>query len=64
MVDALMKAASRFADPGTPTKEEIAKVKNEANKVVKAALLISGADKQRYGNLKNEFANNYLLGTD
>ena len=31
---------------------------------VKAALLISGADKQRYGRLKEQLANNYLLGTD
>jgi hypothetical protein len=53
MVDALMKDTSRFADPDAPTKKEIAKVENNTNKVVKAALLISGADKQRYGNLKN-----------
>ncbi len=32
---------------------------------VKAALLISGADRKRYGGkLKDELANNYLLGTD
>ncbi len=31
---------------------------------VKAALLISGADKMRFGKLKDELANNYLLGTD
>jgi hypothetical protein len=31
---------------------------------VKAALVISGADKRRYGKLKDELANNYLLGTD
>lgn len=31
---------------------------------MKAALLISGADKRRYGGLKNELGNNYLLGTD
>ena len=31
---------------------------------MKAALLISGADKRRYGKLKDELANNYLLGTD
>ena len=30
---------------------------------VKAALLISGAHKRRYGGLKNELGNNYLLGT-
>ena len=31
---------------------------------VKAALLICGADKQRYGSLKEQLANNYLLGTN
>ncbi len=31
---------------------------------VKAALLISGADKRRYGRLKEQLANDYLLGTD
>ncbi len=30
----------------------------------KAALLISGADRRKFGKLKDEFANNYLLGTD
>ncbi len=45
MVDALMKATSRFADPGAPTKEKMAKARNKANKAVKAALLISEADK-------------------
>ncbi len=59
-----MKTTSRFADPSAPTKEEMAKVKNKVNKAVKVALLISGADKQQYGNLKNELANNYLLGMD
>ncbi len=33
-------------------------------KVVKAALLISGADKRQYGKLKDKLANNYLLSTD
>jgi hypothetical protein len=31
---------------------------------VKAALLISVADKRRFGKLKDNLANNYLLGTD
>jgi hypothetical protein len=31
---------------------------------VKAELLISGADRHKYGKLKDELANNYLLGTD
>ncbi len=35
-----------------------------ANKAVKAALLISGADRRKYGKLKDELPNNYLLGMD
>ena len=35
-----------------------------SSKAMKAALLISGADRRRYGKLKDELANNYLLGTD
>ena len=35
-----------------------------AVKQVKAALLISGADRQKFRKLKDELANNYLLGTD
>ena len=31
---------------------------------MKAALLISGADRCKYGKLKDELANNYLLGMD
>jgi hypothetical protein len=31
---------------------------------VKAELLISGADRHKYGKLKDELANNHLLGTD
>ena len=31
---------------------------------VKAALIISGAYKRRYGGLKNDLDNNYIMGTD
>jgi hypothetical protein len=39
-------------------------VEEESSKKVKAALLISGADRQCYGALKDLLANNYLLGSD
>jgi hypothetical protein len=32
--------------------------------VVKAALLISGADRHKYGKLNDELTNNYLLRMD
>ena len=36
----------------------------ETTESVKAAMVISGADKRRYGQLKLDLSNNYLLGTD
>ncbi len=46
MMEVLAKDATRFANAGTPTEDEITKMENEANKAVKMALLISGANKQ------------------
>jgi hypothetical protein len=64
MMAALAKDATRFANAAAPTEDEIAEIENDANKAMKAALLISGADKRRYGQLKDQLANNYFLGTD
>ena len=36
----------------------------ESSEAVKAALLISGADRRQYGTLKDALANNYLLGSN
>ena len=47
-----------------PTVVEITKAEEDVSEAVKAALLISGADKTRFGRLKDELANNYLLGSD
>ena len=41
-----------------------AETETETSDAVKAALLISGADKSRYGGLKNDLGKNYLLVTD
>jgi hypothetical protein len=49
MIEALAKDAKRFANAGAPTEAKITKMENEANKAVKTALLISGANKQQYG---------------
>jgi hypothetical protein len=54
----------RFANAAAPVEDEITKMEKEANEAVKAALLISRADKQQYGQLKDKLANLYLLGTD
>jgi hypothetical protein len=52
------------SDKDNITDNERKSAEEEANELVKAALLISGIEKRRYGKLKDELANNYLLGTD
>ncbi len=45
-----------------PNDAQIEAAENVAVEQVKAALLISGADRRKFGKLKDELANNYLLG--
>ena len=54
----------RVSDIYNITDAEQAEAETETSDAVKAALLISGANKRRYGGLKNDLGNNYLLGTD
>ena len=61
-MDCLQRQVVR--DPRNITDAEETAAEEEVADAVKAALLISGADKQRYGRLKEQLANNYLLGTD
>ena len=46
------------------TYTEQAEAETQTSDAVKAALLIGGANKRRYGGLKNDLGNNYLMGTD
>ena len=64
MIDGMLKDPTRVANVTRPTAAERTKAEEDASEAVKAALLISGADRTRYGRLKDELANNYLLGTD
>ncbi len=64
LVDGLLSNTTRVKDVRKPTDQEIAKAEDDSCKAVKAALLVSGADKRRYGKLKDELANNYLLGSN
>ena len=48
----------------TPTAQERSDAEEASSEAVKAALLISGADRRKYEKLKDELANNYLLSTD
>jgi hypothetical protein len=64
MIEALARDAKKVVDPNNLMADEIAKLENKANEVVKAVILISGADKRRFVKLKDDLANNYLLGMD
>ncbi len=64
LVDRLLKEPGRVANPANITANERKAAEEEADELVKAALLISGAEKRRCGKLKDELANNYLLGAD
>ena len=47
-----------------PSPTELSKAEDFSIEQVKAAMLISGASCQQYGKLKDELANDYLLGSD
>jgi hypothetical protein len=47
-----------------PTPTELSEAEDVSIEQVKAAMLISGASRQQYGKLKDELANDYLLGSD
>jgi hypothetical protein len=57
MMDSLMKETT-----GNPMAAQIKKAEETPSKAVKGALHISGADKHRFGKLKDKLANNYLFG--
>ncbi len=64
LVEGILKDPGRVRNVNSITDAERRATEQEVSDTVKAALVISGADKQRYGKLKDELANNYLLGTD
>ena len=64
LVEGLLRAPGRVRDLNNISDQEQQEAIEEVAEAVKAALLISGADKRRYGRLKEQLANNYLLGTD
>jgi hypothetical protein len=64
LVDRLLKEPGQVANLANITANKRKAAEEEANKLVKAAILISGAEKCRHGKLKDKLANNYLLGAD
>ena len=63
LVEGILTDPSRVKNENSVTDAESRAAEQEVSNTVKAALVISGADKQQYAKLKDELANNYLLGT-
>ena len=59
----LLAKPGRIANTNNITNADRAGAETETSDVVKAALIISGSNKRRYGGLNNDLGNNYLLGT-
>ena len=64
LVEGILTNPRRVRNVNSVTDAERRATEQEVSDTVKAAFVISGADKQRYVKLKDELANNYLLGTD
>jgi hypothetical protein len=62
--DGLVAEALRRRNITNPTPTELSEAEDVSIEQVKAAMLISGASRQQYGKLKDELANDYLLGSD
>ena len=60
----LLAKPGRIADVNNITDIERTEAETQTSDAVKAALLISGAYKHRYGGLKNDLGNNYLMRAD
>ena len=59
-----MHAAGTCTDVASPTKNELAAAHLSVREEFLAALILSGANKDRYGTLRNELANQYTFGSD
>ena len=64
LVAGVIATADWVVDRDAPTGPESARAVEETTESVKAAMIISGADRKRYGQLKLDLANDYLLGTN
>ena len=60
----LLAKPGRISDVNNITDIKQTEAETQTLDAVKAALIISGAEKCRYGGLKNDLGNNYLMGTD
>ena len=62
--EGLIEAALREKGITAATAAQRKDAEETTSEAVKAALLISGADKRKFGKLKDELANDFLLGTN
>ena len=62
--DGLVEAKLRRRNITNPSPTQLSEAEDMSIEQVKAAMLISGASRQKYGRLKDELANDYLLGSD
>ena len=62
--DGPVEAELRRRNIANPSPTQLSEAEDVSIEQVKAALLISGASRQKYGKLKDELANDYLLGSD
>jgi len=62
--DRLVAAELARRNITAPTPTQLSEAEDVLIEQVKAAMLISGANRQQYGKLKDELANDYLLGSD
>ena len=59
-----MHAAGTCANTASPTTAELAVANSSAREEFLAALFLSGANRERYGPLRNELANQFTFGND
>ena len=57
-------AAGAAIDPDNPTHDKLEAAEKVISEEVQSSLLVSGADKCRFGLLKKDLANDYLMGQD
>ena len=64
LVDNLLATADWVGDTNAIQQAEIERARTETTESMKAAMLISGADKWRFRGLKSDLAKEYLLGSN
>ncbi len=64
LIKGVLDTPRRVANPASITADKCASAEEEVAEAVRAGMLISGASKARYVRLKEQLANNYLLGMD